>query len=104
MENSKKSLSHEAINKREFYKAVLLLKSIEDCDDFFEDICTINELKLISQRLHVAKLLKNGITFNEIVKLTGASTTTISRVKRSLMYGSGAYDKVLEQLENSENQ
>lgn len=101
MENLKKDLSHELANKQEFYKAVLLLENAEDCANFFEDICTINELKLIAQRLHVAKLLKKGITFNEIVKLTGASTTTISRVNRSLMYGSGAYTRILERLENT---
>lgn len=104
MGNLRKDLSHELKNKEAFFKAVLLLESIEECADFFEDICTINELKLISQRLHVAKLLNEGATFNEIVKLTGASTTTISRVNRSLQYGSGAYDRVLERLEQSENE
>ena len=103
MDNMAKSLSPEISNKEEFYKAVLLLKTIDDCDDFFEDICTINELKVIAQRLHVAKLLKKGTTFNEIVKLTGASTTTISRVNRSLQYGSGAYKKILDSLEAEEN-
>lgn len=103
MGHLRKDLSHELMNKEEFYKAVMLLESTEDCADFFEDICTINELKLISQRLHVAKLLKKGVTFNEIVKLTGASTTTISRVNRSLQYGSGAYNRVLDRLEEAEN-
>ncbi len=103
MNHNAKGLSPDIINKEEFYKAVLLLETIEDCDDFFEDICTINELKLISQRLHVAKLLKKGATFNEIVKITGASTATISRVNRSLQYGSGAYTKILERLEKEEN-
>ena len=101
MEKFKNDHLPESINKEEFYKAVLLLETPEDCADFFEDICTINELKLISQRLHVAKLLKKGVTFNEIVKITGASTTTISRVNRSLMYGSGAYSRILAKLENN---
>ena len=82
-------------------KAVLQLESAEDAYRFFEDICTINELKLIAQRLHVAKLLKKGATFNEIVSLTGASTATISRVNRSLMYGAGAYSRILEKLEEN---
>ena len=103
MMNSKKDMSVELANKNEFFKAILLLESISDCEDFFEDICTINELKLIAQRLHVAKLLKKGVTFNEIVRLTGASTATISRVNRSLMYGSGAYTRILERLEKAEN-
>ncbi|MBR6647687.1 MAG: hypothetical protein IKL09_09270 [Clostridia bacterium] len=101
--NTNKDLTQYNKDKEEFYKAILLLETIEDCDNFFEDICTINELKLISQRLQVAKLLKKGVTFNEIVRLTGASTATISRVNRALMYGSGSYTKIIDTLENNEN-
>ncbi len=98
--NTNKDLAQYTKDKEEFYKAILLLETIEDCDDFFEDICTINELKLISQRLQVAKLLKKGVTFNEIVRTTGASTATISRVNRALMYGSGSYTKIIDHLES----
>ncbi len=81
---------------KELYKAILSLKTEDDCRMFFEDICTIKELETISQRLEVAKMLLDKKTFNEIVQATGASTTTISRVNRCLNYGDGGYKKVLE--------
>ena len=85
-------------NKEEFYKAVLLLKTIEDCDDFFEDICTINELLSLTQRFEVAKMLREQKTYLEIAEKTGASTATISRVNRSLNYGNDGYDMVFERI------
>lgn len=77
------------------YKSILNLESIEECKAFFEDICTINELNSISQRMTVAKLLNSGMTFNEIVDKTGASSATISRVNKALNYGNG-YKTVLK--------
>ena len=82
--------------KEKLYEAILKLKTIEDCDKFFEDLCTINEINAMAQRLEVAVLLKKGETFNNIVEKTGASTATISRVNKCLKYGSGGYDIVLE--------
>ncbi len=82
----------------ELFAAILTLKSEEDCYMFFEDLCTISELKSISQRLRVARLLSMGRTCNEICSLTGASTATISRVNRCLNYGTGGYKAVLGQL------
>lgn len=81
-----------------FFEAVLLLENMEECYRFFEDICTINEIHAITQRLAVAKLLKGKKTYNEIEKETGASTATISRINRSLNYGSSGYDLILERL------
>lgn len=81
--------------RNNFYKTVLSIENIEDCRDFFEDICTIKELDAISQRLTVATLLKNGKTFNEIAEISGASSATVSRVNKCLMYGKG-YKKVLK--------
>ena len=81
---------------KNLYSAILSLSSEEDCRMFFEDICTIKELETMSQRLEVARMLINGSTFNEIVAATGASTTTISRVKRCLNYGDGGYRRVIE--------
>lgn len=81
-----------------FFEAVLLLESKEECYQFFEDICTIKEIKSIAQRLEVAKLLKVKKTYNEIEAETGASTATISRINRSLNYGVGGYDIVLRRL------
>ena len=78
--------------------AVLQLKTVEDCYQFFEDICTISELKAMSQRLEVAKMLQKRHTYDEIVSRTGASTATISRVKRCLNYGADGYNLVFERL------
>ena len=78
--------------------AVLKLETVEDCYQFFEDICTISELKAMSQRLEVAKMLQKRHTYDEIVSRTGASTATISRVKRCLNYGADGYNLVFERL------
>lgn len=85
-------------NIKNLYKAILLLESEKECENFFEDICTIKELQDLSQRLQVAVLLKEGISYQEISKKTGASTTTISRVSRCLNYGKGGYLSVLKKL------
>ena len=83
-----------------FFEAVMSLKTQEDCRLFFEDICTINELHAISQRLQVAKLLSQKKTYSEIEELTKASTATISRINKCLVYGAEGYQRVLERLEN----
>ena len=82
-----------------FFDAVLTLKSREECYNFFEDVCTINELFTISQRLMVAKMLTEGKTYIEISEVTGASTATISRVNRSLEYGNDGYNIAMERIE-----
>jgi len=84
------------------FEAILKLENMEECYRFFEDICTIKELQSISQRLEVAKLLKQGKTYSEIEKTTGASTATISRVNRSLHYGADGYKLILEKIGESE--
>lgn len=81
------------------FEAVLSLQSKQECYAFFEDLCTVTELKGLSQRLEVARLLRQGITYAEIAEKTGASTATISRVNRSLAYGSDGYRIVFERLE-----
>ena len=83
-------------------EAVLSLKSVEECYQFFEDICTIGELKAMSQRMEVARMLQAGHTYDDIVERTGASTATISRVKRCLNYGADGYKIVLERLRAKE--
>lgn len=90
------SFKDELIN--ELYRAVLTLDSLEDCHRFFEDVCTIKELQSISQRLHVAKLLIDNVTYIEIEKQTGVSTATISRISKFLHYGPGGYEMVLKRL------
>ena len=82
-----------------FFKAVLTLKTIEECADFFDDVCTIQELESLSQRMDVAIRLKQGESYLDINKSTGASTATISRVGRALNYGSGGYDLTIERME-----
>lgn len=88
----------EKKNINNFYKAVLSLKSKEDCELFFEDIATIKELLELSSRLEVAKMLDDGKVFNEISKETGASSATISRVNKCLHYGPGGYKLVLDKI------
>lgn len=80
------------------FEAVLLLENIDDCYQFFEDICTVAELKSLAQRLEVAKMLQENRTYGDIAAKTGASTATISRVKRALNYGADGYKLVLERL------
>lgn len=82
--------------------AILTLKDKSECYRFFEDICTINEIQSLSQRLVVAKMLKDKKTYQDISNLTGASTATISRVNRCLNYGSDGYNRVLERLNEEE--
>ena len=73
------------------YKAILQLKDEQECYDFFQDLCTISELRSMEQRFEVASLLYDGMIYNDILERTGASSATISRVNRSLSFGSGGY-------------
>ena len=76
------------------FDAILKLETRDECYTFFEDLCTINEILSLSQRLDVAKMLRDKKTYMEIAEKTGASTATISRVNRSLAYGNDGYDMV----------
>ena len=79
-------------------EAVLSLQNLEEWYQFFEDVCTIGEMRALAQRVEVARMLDAGHTYDEIVARTGASTATISRVKRCLHYGADGYKLVLERL------
>lgn len=81
-----------------FFQAVLSLEDSDECYRFFEDICTVSELKAMSQRLEVAIMLRQGCKYQEIVDKTGASTATVSRVKRCLNYGADGYTLVIDRL------
>ena len=81
------------------FEAILLLKDSDECYNFFEDVCTVSEMKAMAQRLEVAKMLKAGRTYNDISEITGASTATISRVNRCLNYGADGYRTILDRLE-----
>lgn len=81
------------------FSAILELRTLDECYAFFEDLCTVNEIKSISQRIAVAKMLRDKKVYSEIVEKTGASTATISRVNRSLQYGADGYDVIFSRLE-----
>ncbi|MEG1943236.1 MAG: YerC/YecD family TrpR-related protein [Angelakisella sp.] len=89
-------------NVRYLYRAILALENVEECDKFFDDLCTVPELKALSQRLQVAKMLSEHRVYSEIVQETGASTATISRVNRSLNYGSDGYTAIFERLDKED--
>lgn len=91
-----KKLKTDAVDH--LFDAVLSLETKEECYDFFEDLCTVNELLSLSQRFEVASMLRNRKTYLEIAEKTGASTATISRVNRSLSYGNDGYQLVFERL------
>ena len=84
------------------YKAILTLETEEECYSFFQDLCTIPELRSMEQRYEVATLLSQGLIYNDILERTGASSATISRVNRSLIYGAGGYESVLEKMREQE--
>ena len=84
----------------ELFDGILTLRDREDCYRFFEDICTINEIHSIAQRLQVAKLLSEKKTYNEIEKETKASTATISRINKCIVYGADGYRRGLDRLNN----
>ena len=80
------------------YEAILSLKDMEECRNFFSDLCTVGELRAMEQRFEVAMLLSEGMIYNDILERTGASSATISRVNRSLQYGADGYQAVLPRI------
>ena len=81
------------------FNAILELRDMEECYKFFEDLCTVQELKALAQRIQVAKLLSENQVYSDIVAETGASTATISRVNRSLHYGCDGYEEIFRRLD-----
>ena len=84
------------------YRAILMLETEEECYNFFQDLCTISELRSMEQRYEVATLLNDGMIYNDILERTGASSATISRVNRSLNYGCDGYEKIFERIDAAE--
>lgn len=84
------------------YRAILTLKTEEECYSFFQDLCTISELRSMEQRYEVAALLDSGMIYSEILGQTGASSATISRVNRCLLNGAGGYEVVLERMKEQD--
>lgn len=88
----------------DMYKAILTLKTVDECVSFFDDLCTVTELRALEQRYQVAVLLSKGLIYNDILEQTGASSATISRVNRSLQYGKDGYAVVFERLAQQEKE
>jgi TrpR-related protein YerC/YecD len=88
----------------QLFEAILSLKDVEECYRFFDDLCTINEIQSLAQRLEVASMLREKKTYHVIETETGASTATISRVKRCLNYGNDSYEMVLDRLKEQKEQ
>ncbi|KMY45901.1 hypothetical protein AC622_18215 [Bacillus sp. FJAT-27916] len=86
----------------QLFNAILSLNDLEECYRFFDDLCTVNEIQSLAQRLEVARMLEEGKTYHMIEKETGASTATISRVKRCLNYGNDAYSMALSRLKEKD--
>nr|WP_295973522.1 YerC/YecD family TrpR-related protein [uncultured Bacillus sp.] len=86
----------------QLFEAILSLKDVEECYRFFDDLCTINEIQSLAQRLEVARMLREGKTYHIIESETGASTATISRVKRCLNYGNDAYEMTLKRVKEKQ--
>ena len=89
-------------NLDDLFKAVLCLETIDECYNFFEDLCTVLELKALSQRFQVAKMLSEHRVYSDIVNETGASTATISRVNRSLNYGCDGYSIIFDRMKDKD--
>lgn len=88
----------------DMYRAILTLNTVDECKRFFDDLCSINELRAMEQRYNVATLLDKGMIYNDILEQTGASSATISRVNRSLRYGAEGYAIVFSRLKDEEEE
>ncbi|WP_456276918.1 YerC/YecD family TrpR-related protein [Bacillus sp. AK128] len=86
----------------QLFQSILSLQDLEECYRFFDDLCTVNEIQSLAQRLEVARMLREGFTYHKIETETGASTATISRVKRCLNYGNDAYQMALDRVYEKE--
>ncbi len=95
---------HRKPRNENMYKAILTLNTVEECMDFFDDLCTVTELLAMEQRYQVAEYLSKGMIYNDILEETGASSATISRVNRSLQYGKDGYEMVFKRLSEQEGQ
>lgn len=84
----------------QLYRAILAIEDLEECEKFLDDICTVQELEKMAQRLEAAQLLLEGNTYEQVIEKTKISSTTLSRVSRCLRYGDGGYKKIIEKLDN----
>ena len=91
------SLPHSA-EADQLFRSIMALRDLDECYQYFEDLCTVREVRSIAQRLAVARMLAEGQSYQQTIAETGASSATISRVKRCLDYGAGGYKTVLDRL------
>lgn len=96
------NLKSDAVDK--LFKAFLSLKTEEECYDFFEDLCTVKEIKDMAQRLETAILLTEGNSYLQIAEKAGTSAATVSRVNRCLEYGAGGYKKIIERIKGDNDE
>ncbi len=94
-----KNINRDSLDN--LFRAILELKTVDECYSFFEDLCTISELKSMSQRMEVALMLRDKRVYTDIAEETGASTATISRVNRCINYGKDGYNLVIDRLNNT---
>ena len=97
--NNKKKLSNR---DSDLYCAILELRTPEECYDFFSDLCTVAELKAMEQRFEIARMLSEGMIYNDILEKTGASSATVSRVNRSINFGMDSYSKLFARMREHE--
>lgn len=95
---AKKIMKERRLN---MYRAILELKTLEECCDFFEDVCAMTELRSMEQRFEVASMLKQEKVYTEIMEKTNASSATISRVNRMLNYGTGCLGMIIDRMEEN---
>ena len=95
-----KNIDEKSVNT--LVKAILSLQTEEECFQLLEDLCTVAEIKAMAQRIEVAQMLCDRVVYSDIVRKTGASTATISRVNRALNYGAGSYNTVLARMDTGE--
>lgn len=88
-------------NVDNLFKAILSLESVDECYMFFEDLCTVSEIKSLAQRFEVAEMLSKELTYHEISEKTSASTATISRINRCLNYGADGYKIALDRMKDN---
>lgn len=88
--------------KKTMYQAILELKDLEECCAFFDDLCTVTELRAMEQRFEVASMLNNDKVYTEIMQTTNASSATISRVNRMLNYGTGCLGDILDRMKEKQ--
>jgi TrpR-related protein YerC/YecD len=86
----------------QLFQAILSIDNIEECKSFFEDICTVQELEKMAQRLEAAKLLLQGQTYEQVIEKTSISSTTLSRVSRCIRYGNGGYKTIINKENNNQ--